>query len=291
MTVGGDDALAALVSRALGEPVQTIRSETLARDGAREIERVHFTQQGRPRSLLLKRLSSDTALEVQLLPFLTRKSPLVPLVFARGIPRPRPEARHWLLLEDLGGAPSACDFDPRDIVRAKIAIERAVERDGPALAALGVPHRSPAELVELAAPGIAHGALLAEARKAARWLAKWPEALTHGDLTCGSVVRAERGAVIQEWGSAFTGCALLDVVRLAADLASRGEARLGVGLPRLYAEERGAPLGTAVLRAAELVDKVMRRAAPIQSFAPSRPDGRGGSSAEESPGSAGQGSG
>ncbi|MDP9266034.1 MAG: phosphotransferase [Chloroflexota bacterium] len=259
MTVDGDNALAALVSRALGEQVQGARSEIVTRDDAREIERVHFSQGGRQRSLLLKRLRPDAAMEVQLLPFLTRKSPFVPLVFARGIPRPRPEARHWLLVEDLSGAPTACDFDPREIVRAKIAIERAVERDGPALGALGVPRRSPAALVELAADGIADGELLAEARKAARWLATWPESLTHGDLVCGNVVRTERGTVIHEWGSAFTGCALLDVVRLAADFASRGEARLGVGLPRLYAEERGTPLSTAALRAAELVDKVMRR--------------------------------
>lgn len=259
MTVGGNAPLGALVARALGEDVKEVRSESVTRDAAREIERVHFSQGGRPRSLVLKRLSPDAALEVQLLPFLTRKSPLVPLVFARGVPRPRPEARHWLLLEDLVDAPSACDFDPREIVRAKIAVERAVERDGPALAALGVPRRSPAALVELAAAGITDTALLAEARKAGRWLAKWPESLAHGDLVCGNVTRTDRGTVIHEWGSAFTGCALLDIVRLAADITARGEARLGVGLPRLYAEERGTPLIAAALRAAELVDKVMRR--------------------------------
>ena len=285
-----------MVSRALGEPVQRVTSESVAHDSGREIERVHFSQGGEKGSLILKRVDPDGALEVELLPFLTRKSPHVPLVFARGIPRPRPDARHWLLLEDLAAASSVCDLDPREAMLAKVAIEKAVERDGPALAALGVRRRSPADLVATAAPAITDAALLADARKAARWLAKWPDALTHGDLVCGNVVRAERGPVIQEWGDAFIGCGLLDAVRLASDLTSRGDARRGVGLPRLYAEERGVPLTTAVLRAAELVDKVMRRSAavqerPVSSVPPSRPDGRGGSSAEESPGSAGQGSG
>ncbi|MGH2452036.1 MAG: hypothetical protein ACRDGE_12385, partial [Candidatus Limnocylindria bacterium] len=61
------------------------------------------------------------------------------------------------------------------------------------------------------------------------------------------------------WERAHVGCALLDVVRLAADLVARGEAVLGIGLPRRYAEAVGRELGTDVLRGAELLDRLSRR--------------------------------
>lgn len=253
------DPLTALIGRSLRSTVTGVTSEIIAKDERTELERVRFREDGRERTLLLKRVRPGESLEVQLLPLLARKSAHVAAVYSRGVPPPAVPAWSWLLLEDTAGAPSACSGDPKEIVRAKIAIEQAVAADGPALRALGVPTLVPSDLVERAAALARPDVDLGEARKAARWLARWPAELVHGDLVCANAVSVERGLVLTEWREAHVGCALLDMVRLAADLAVRGEGVLGVGLPKLYAELAGEALTSELLRAAELVDRTLRR--------------------------------
>jgi hypothetical protein len=203
---------------------------------------------------------------VQLLPFLARKTDRVPAVHARGIPPAHVTAPQWLLVEDLAGAPSACDGDVRAVLDAKLAVEAAVTADVPALRALGVPERSPAAIADEIAAAVAGGpdanATAAEAREAARRIAKLPVGLVHGDLCCASAVTAERGVVLRGWGSAYLGVTLLDVVRLVADVVERGEAVLGIGLSRLWAERAGITLPTEVLRGAEKLERLARQHLP-----------------------------
>ncbi len=262
------DPLAAMLSRALGVAVRDARSEPLGtRDGV-EMERVRFRSDEGERTLLFERLAPRVALEAQLLPFLSRKTDRVPVVHARGIPRPVAPAPPWVLVEDLADAPGACDRDPRSVLEAKLAVEAAVARDAPALRALGVPERSPSQIAEeviavaagdprASGPDAAETAQ--EARESARRLSKWPVALVHGDLTCANAVSTGRGAVLRRWGRAYLGCVLLDVVRLVADVVDRGDAVLGIGLSRVYAERIGVVLPTEVLRAAEKLDRLARR--------------------------------
>jgi len=252
-----------MLSRALGTEVGEARSEALgSRDGV-EVERVRFRSGAEERTLLFERLAPRNALEAQLLPFLSRKTDRVPVVHARGIPRPVAPAPPWLLVEDLTDAPTACDADPREILDAKLAVEAAVARDVPALRALGVPERPPAAIAEQIADAVAGEPdaehIAAEARESARRLVKWPVALVHGDLRCANAVTTERGAVLRRWGSAHLGCALLDVVRLVADVVERDDAVRGIGLSRTYAERIGLVLPTEVLRGAEKLDRLARR--------------------------------
>src|SRR5207247_7027665 len=120
------------------------------------------------------------------------KTDRVPSVHARGIPPTTVPAWPWLLIEDLLDAPPVEDLE--GIVRAKIAIERAVAADGPALVALGVPRI---------------------ARRGA--LAEWPEVLVHGALGRANSALTDRGVVLMEWRLASLGSGLTDVVRLARD--------------------------------------------------------------------------
>src|SRR6185503_7110009 len=121
----------------------------------------------------------------QLLPFLARKTDRVPRVHSRGIPPSHVSLGPWLLLEDLGDAPDTCGDDVGEIVRAKVAIERAVAADGPALRALGVPVRTPPDVVREAGGDT-------NAEDAARELTAWPVSLVHGDLTCAHARRADQ---------------------------------------------------------------------------------------------------
>lgn len=223
-----------------------------------ELERVRFRQGDEDRSLVFKRLPRERALEVRLLPFLARKSEHVPQVHSRGIPPPAVPAKDWLLLEDTLESPGACDLDPRQIVQAKHAIERAVAADGPALRALGVPDLPPAGIVALAREGGAPAELLAEADAAAASLAGWPAGLVHGDLRCANAVLADR-VVLGEWRWSHLGCPLLDVVGLTRDLVERGEAVLGIGLSRVYGALADRPIGSDELRAAELLERLFAR--------------------------------
>jgi phosphotransferase family enzyme len=255
--------LAAMLARALGVRVEDVQREPLGRRAGSEVERVRFTSDGSERSVAFHRLAPRSALEVQLLPFLARKTTCVPVVHARGIPPATVAAPPWILLEDLEDAPTACDRDPKAILDALVTVEQAVAGDIPALRALGVPERSPAdvanEVVDASRQDGAADAIAADANEAARRLAGWPTALVHGDLVCGNAVAIERGVVLRGWGRAYLGCGLLDVVRLVADIVQRGDAVRGIGLTRTYAERIGVVLPTDVLRAAEKLDLLSRR--------------------------------
>ncbi len=252
------DPLATMLSRALGVAVTEARSEPLGTMGGVDVERVRFRTGDAERTLVLERLAPRLALDAQLLPFLARKTDRVPVVHARGIPHSATPAPPWVLVEDLEDRPSACDADPRAVVGAKIAVEAAVSRDVPALRALGVPERPPSAIADaIAAAGDASAA--EEAREAASRLATWPTSLVHGDLVCANAVATDRGVVLRRWGTAYLGCALLDIVRLVADLVVTGDAVRGIGLSRVYAERVDRVVPTEVLRAAEKLDRLAQR--------------------------------
>jgi hypothetical protein len=215
------DPLTSFISRSLRTEVTDVREEILQDTTDAEVDRVHFTQDGARRTLIVKRMPPHSSVEVKLLPHLARKTDRVPLVHARGIPPATAAGWPWLLIEDLLDAPPADDLEA--IIRAKVAIERAVAADGPALVALGVPRI---------------------ARRGA--LAEWPEVVVHGALTRANAVRAERGIVLTEWRHASLGSGLTDIVRLARD------AGVPAGpLAALYAGASGHPLSAAALEAAE----------------------------------------
>jgi hypothetical protein len=186
------DPLTAFISRSLRAEVTDVHEEIIQDTTEAELDRVHFTQDGHARTLIVKRVPPHSSLEVKLLPHLARRSDRVPAVHARGIPPTTVPAWPWLLIEDLVGAPR-CD-DPDAILRAKVVVERAVASDGPALTALGVPRI---------------------ARRGA--LAAWPEVLVHGALGRANAVLSDRGVVLVEWRGASLGAGLVDVVRLAQD--------------------------------------------------------------------------
>ncbi len=180
MTISGDDdatamlgdPMTSLLKRSLGAVVSDVRSEIVRKTAHLELERVRFVTGGERRSLVFARFPRERALEVQLLPFLARKSEHVPRVYARGIPPPLVPAWPWLLLEDTLDATHACD-DVHGILAAKRDIERSVARDVPALRALGVP-----------GDGVA---------------------LVHGALRCELAKRTPRGIVIVDWADARLG--------------------------------------------------------------------------------------
>ena len=206
------DPLTAFISRSLRAEVTDVREQIVQDTTEAELDRVFFTLDGASRTLIVKRVPPHSSLEVKLLPHLARKTDRVPTVHARGIPPTTVPAWPWLLIEDLLDAPAADDLEV--VVTAKVAVERAVAADGPALTALGVPR-------------IARRGPLAE----------WPEVLVHGALTRVHAVRTERGIVLTEWRHASLGCGLADVIRLARDagvaprpLAERYAALVGQGL-------------------------------------------------------------
>ena len=145
-----DDPLRTFIGRSLRADVEDVQSEVVARNASLEVERIRFRQNGEERSLVLKRLPPNDSLEVQLLPFLARKTDRVPAVHARGVPPPAAAGWPWILIEDLLDARSACNGDPLAIIRAKAAVERGVAGNEPALGALGVRRVTPIELVERA---------------------------------------------------------------------------------------------------------------------------------------------
>jgi hypothetical protein len=214
------DPLTSFISRSLRTDVTEVSEEIVQDTTEAELDRVHFTQDGARRTLIVKRVPPHSSLEVKLLPHLARKTDRVPVVHARGIPPTMVPAWPWLLIEDLLGAPAADDL--ADVVRAKVAVERAVAADGPALVALGVPRI---------------------ARRGA--LAEWPEVIVHGALVRLNAVRTDRGVVLTEWRHASLGCGLTDVVRLARDAGAPARP-----LAELYASESGRPLTETALAAA-----------------------------------------
>jgi len=215
------DPLTSFISRSLRADVSDVREEILQDTTEAEVDRVHFTQHGARRTLIVKRMPPHSSLEVKLLPHLARKTDRVPVVHARGIPPATAAGWPWLLIEDLLDAPPAGDLEA--IVRAKVAVERAVAGDGPALVALGVPRiarRGP--------------------------LAAWPEVVVHGALTRASAVRTERGVVLTEWRHASLGSGLTDIVRLARDAGVPARP-----LAAAYAGASDRALSDAALEAAE----------------------------------------
>jgi hypothetical protein len=246
-----DDPLGSLVARSVGGNVQGVRAEELPGEDGIERKRLHYTRDGQSSAALFERSARGIVVEAQLLPFLARKTEHVPRVHSRGIPPPHASLGPWLLLEDLSEAAPACEGDATGIVRAKIAIERAVAADGPALRALRVPVRTALDIAREQGGD-------ANVEEAARELAAWPTALVHGDLTCERARRAERGVVITRWAHAHLGCALLDAVRLAADLRGRGRTRDADAVLDLYVSESGGPDDDALVRAAKRMDTLLR---------------------------------
>lgn len=215
------DPLTSFISRSLRTEVTDVHEEILQDTTEAEVDRVHFTQDGARRTLIVKRMPPHSSLEVKLLPHLARKTDRVPVVHARGIPPATAAGWPWLLIEDLLDAPPADDLEA--IVRAKVAVERALAADGPALVALGVPRI---------------------ARRGA--LAEWPEVVVHGALTRANAVRADRGVVLTEWSHASLGSGLTDIVRLARDAGVPSQP-----LAALYAGELDRALTDEALRASE----------------------------------------
>jgi hypothetical protein len=255
------DPLTAFVSRSLRADVSDVRSELVAKNALMEVERIRFNQEGVERSLALKRMPPEDSLEVQLLPFLARKTDRVPRVLSRGIPPPAVPAWPWVMTEDILDTTSACHEDPRAIVLTKVAIERAVAADAPALTALGVKTMTPAELVERAVERAPTDRPLdAEARAAATALAHLPAVLCHGELACTHTRLTARGVIIVEWRRAYLGCGLLDMAQLSEDM------RLFTGddpadkLFGYYGELTGNAVTKEMIRASRLVNQVTRAA-------------------------------
>jgi len=245
-----EDPLSSLVARSVGGDVQGVQAEDLAIEDEIERTRLRFTRDGRVTTALFERSAKGVVLEAQLLPFLARKTEHVARVHSRGIPPPHTSLGPWLLLEDLSDAPSACDEDPVEIIKVKIAIERAVAADAPALRALGVPVRTPVDVVRTQGGD-------ANAEEAARELTGWPVSLVHGDLICGRARRTERGVVLVRWSMSHLGCGLLDAVRLAADLSGSGRSRDADAVIDHYVAESGRPNDDALVRAAKRLDALL----------------------------------
>jgi len=248
-----EDPLGSLVTRSVGGDVQDVRAEELVAEDGLERKLLRFTRDGHATTALFERSPRGIVMEAQVLPFLARKTPHVPRVHSRGIPPAHTSLGPWLLLEDLGDAANACDGDATDVIRAKIAVERAVAADGPALRALGVPVRTPLDVVRQESGD-------ANAEEAAVELGAWPVALVHGDLTCERARRAERGVVLLRWSAAHLGCGLLDAIRLAADLRERGRTRDADVIIETYVAEGGGPTDDALVRAAKRMDALLRDA-------------------------------
>jgi hypothetical protein len=257
--VSQQDPLTAFVSRSLRADVDGVRSELVAKNALMEIERIRFSQDGIERSLALKRVPPEDSLEVQLLPFLARKTDRVPRVLSRGVPPPAVPAWPWVMTEDILDTTSACHEDPRAIVLTKVAIERAVATDGPALKALGVQTMTPAEMVERAAERAATDRPIdAEARAAATALTHLPTVLCHGELACTHARLTARGVVIVEWRRAYLGCGLLDVAHLTDDTRHFSGEDPADKLFDYYGELTGNTVTKDMIRASRLVNQVTR---------------------------------
>lgn len=213
------DPLADLVSRSVGARVESVEVEELPSEPPAERKRLRFVTTAGRTSVLFVRAARGQTLEAQLLPFLARKSDRVPVVHSRGIPPPSTAMGPWVLIEDVFASASGCDGDAGDIVRAKLAIERAVAADLPALRALG----------------------LGEGAEDLGSLASAPRGLVHGALACANALRVERGVVIVDWSHAFLGPTVLDAVSVAADLARRGDDAGAARARDTYVRESGDP--------------------------------------------------
>jgi hypothetical protein len=253
------DPLTAFVARSLRAEVTDVRSELVAKNALMEVERIRFSQDGVDRSLALKRVPTDDSLEVQLLPLLARKTDRVPRVLSRGIPPSAVPAWPWIMTEDILDTTSACHEDPRAIILTKVAVERAVAADGPALKALGVRTMTPVELVERAVERAATDRPLdVEARAAAAVLSSLPTVLCHGELACTHARLTARGVILVEWRRAYLGCGLLDVAQLTEDVRQFSGEDPGDKLFGYYGELTGVTITKDMARASRLVNRVTR---------------------------------
>ena len=253
------DPLTAFVARSLRAEVHDVRSELVAKNAVIEVERIRFSQEGVERSLALKRVPPDDSLEVQLLPFLARKTDRVPHVLSRGVPPPAAPAWPWVMTEDFLDTTSACHEDPRAIVLTKVAIERAVATDGPALKALGVKTLGPVELVERALERAATDRPRdVDARAAATALSTLPSVLCHGELACTHARLSARGVILMEWRRAYLGCGLLDIAQLTDDMRRFTGEDPEDRLFEYYGELTGNTVTKDMARASRLVDRVTR---------------------------------
>jgi len=265
------DPLTAFVARSLRADVTDVRSELVAKNALMEVERIRFSQEGVARSLALKRVPPDDSLEVQLLPFLARKTDRVPRVLSRGIPPSAVPAWPWVMTEDVLDTTSACHEDPRAIVLTKVAVERAVAPDGPALNALGVKTMTPVQLVERAAERAATDRPVdVEARAAATALAHLPVVLCHGELACTHTRLTARGVIIVEWRRAYLGCGLLDIAQLTDDVRVFSGDDPGEKLFEFYGELTGNTVTKEMARASRLVNQVTRTVIADQKSAEGR---------------------
>ena len=253
------DPLTAFVSRSLRADVSGVRSEVVAKNALIEVERIRFSQDGVERSLALKRVPQEDSLEVQLLPLLARKTDRVPRVLARGVPPPGVPAWPWVMTEDLLDTTSACHEDARAIVLTKVAIERAVAVDGPALRALGVKTIAPVDLVERAVERAATDRPVdSEARAAAAMLGRLPTVLCHGELACTHARLSARGVVLMEWRRAYLGCGLLDIAHLTDDVRRFSGEDPGDKMFEFYGELTGNTVTKEMARASRLLNQVTR---------------------------------
>jgi hypothetical protein len=227
--LGERDPLADLVSRSIGARVPSVEVEVLA-TAAGERKRLRFVTTSGASSAIFDRAPRGEATEAQLLPFLARKTDRVPIVHSRGIPPAHVTLGPWILIEDVDAGAPACEGDPREIVRAKLLVERAVANDLPALKALGV-----REVLALPEP-----------------LASAPRVLLHGDLVCPNAWRVERGVVLAGWRKAALGPGALDVARLAQELERRGRHGAAAAVRETYVEESGDASASDRLAAAAL---------------------------------------
>ena len=184
------DPLADLVSRSVGTRVESVDVEVLPSPAGVERKRLRFETTAGASSAIFERRPRGDVLEAQLLPFLARKTPHVPVVHSRGLPPPHAQLGPWLLLEDVIALPH--EDDPAEILRAMREIAAAVANDVPALRALGLRERE----------------------------AKGPLALVHGALTTEKAYRAGRGVVIVDWSRAYLGDASDDEGSLRGDTPS-----------------------------------------------------------------------
>ena len=163
------------------------------------------------------------------------------------------------MTEDVLDTTSACHEDPRAIVLTKVAIERAVATDAPALNALGVKTMSPADLVERSVERAATDRPLdAEARGAAKALSHLPIVLCHGELACTHARQTARGVIIVEWRRAYLGCGLLDIAQLTDDVRVFSGEDPGERLFEFYGELTGNTITKEMARASRLVNQVTR---------------------------------
>jgi hypothetical protein len=224
------DPLADLVSRSIGARVPAVEVEVLFSGDAGERKRLRFVTDRGASSAVFDRAPRGEATEAQLLPLLARKTDRVPVLHSRGIPPAHVTLGPWILIEDVYAGVPGCEGDPREIVRAKLAIERAVAKDLPALRALGV-----REVTGMPEP-----------------LASAPRVLLHGELVCANAWRVERGVVLTGWRRAALGPAALDVARLSLDLERSGRRSDGAAVRDVYVAESGEA------GAAELFDAAAR---------------------------------